>query len=70
MTEAEIPVVDWVRSQPNHFRIWAYCHVHNPASARVLEKVGMRFEGALRRWATFPNLGEEPQDVRAYAWTR
>jgi len=29
-------------------RIWATCDVHNAASARVLEKLGMRQEGYLR----------------------
>ncbi|MBA1274025.1 GNAT family N-acetyltransferase [Stutzerimonas azotifigens] len=29
-------------------RIWAECFTRNPASARVLEKVGMRYEGCLR----------------------
>jgi [ribosomal protein S5]-alanine N-acetyltransferase len=30
-------------------RIWATCHVENRASARVLEKAGMRLEGTLRK---------------------
>jgi RimJ/RimL family protein N-acetyltransferase len=30
-------------------RVWATCHVENKASARVLEKAGMRREGVLRK---------------------
>jgi RimJ/RimL family protein N-acetyltransferase len=29
-------------------RIWGKCHVKNPASARVMEKLGMKFEGCIR----------------------
>jgi ribosomal-protein-alanine N-acetyltransferase len=29
-------------------RIWGKCHVENPASARVMEKLGMRPEGRIR----------------------
>jgi RimJ/RimL family protein N-acetyltransferase len=29
-------------------RIWGKCHVRNAASARVMEKLGMRHEGTLR----------------------
>lgn len=49
-------------------RIEAHCHHAHPASAHVLEKCGMRFEGVLERHLVFPNLSCEPQDVRSYAW--
>ena len=29
-------------------RIWGKCHVRNPASARVMEKLGMKLEGCIR----------------------
>ena len=29
-------------------RVWGKCHVHNPASAKVMEKLGMSYEGTLR----------------------
>jgi RimJ/RimL family protein N-acetyltransferase len=29
-------------------RIWAYCIAENVASARVLEKIGMKYEGLQR----------------------
>jgi ribosomal-protein-alanine N-acetyltransferase len=49
--------------------IEAYCHVDHTASARVLEKSGLNFEGVLRRKIPFPNLSGELEDVRSYAWT-
>lgn len=51
-------------------RVQAVCHVQNAASARVLEKAGMRREGRLRSYMLFPNLGTEPQDVYLYARTQ
>jgi len=53
-----------------HARIEAHCYVGHAASARVLEKSGMRFEAILERRIVFPNLYEAPQDVRCYAWMR
>jgi RimJ/RimL family protein N-acetyltransferase len=49
-------------------RIWAVCDVDNAASARVLEKIGMRPEGILRRWVLHPNLSPEPRDALCYSW--
>jgi [ribosomal protein S5]-alanine N-acetyltransferase len=49
-------------------RIEAQCHVDHLASARVLEKSGMTFQAILRRQIVLPNLSDELQDVRSYAW--
>jgi [ribosomal protein S5]-alanine N-acetyltransferase len=67
MTEAARAVIDYALSEPEVFRAWAVCDVENPASARVLEKAGMRREGILRRWALHPNMGDEPRDCFCYA---
>jgi RimJ/RimL family protein N-acetyltransferase len=67
MTEAVRAVVDYVLSEPEVFRVWAVCDVDNLASARVLEKAGLRREGILRRWAMHPNLSDEPRDSVCYA---
>ena len=32
----------------NLHRVWAYCIAENLASRRVMEKIGMQFEGRLR----------------------
>ncbi len=62
MTEAANAVVDWALSQPEVFRVWAVCDVENVASARFLEKIGMRREGTLSRWIIHPNISEQPRD--------
>jgi RimJ/RimL family protein N-acetyltransferase len=69
-TEAARAVISWLDQQPAVYRVWAFCDVANPASARVLEKVGMSREGTLRRWFVFPNLSPEPRDCFVYAKVR
>jgi len=69
-TEAARAVIEALLREPGIWRISAVCHVDNRASARVLEKAGMRLEGTLRRYYVFPNLSEEPLDVRCYATVR
>lgn len=70
MTEAIRPVLDDALRQPNLYRVDAVCDVDNPASARVLEKLGMDFEGRLRRYILHPNVSPEPRDVLLYACVR
>ncbi len=67
MTEALAAVVDLGLSQTDIFRVWATTNTENLASIRVLEKIGMRCEGTLRKWVVFPNIGGEPRDVYMYA---
>ena len=43
------------------------CHVDNTASARVLERSGLTFEGRLARYVMLPNISAEPQDVLLFA---
>lgn len=51
-------------------RLYALCHHQHAASSRVLDKCGFVREGTLRRYCSFPNLGqEEPCDVLCYART-
>ena len=69
-TEAARAVVDWALAQPDLGRVWAVCDVENAASARVLENLGMRREGLLRRWAVRPSVGGPPADCYCYAITR
>ena len=70
MTEAVRAVTDWLLRQPDIFRVFATCDVDNPASARVMEKVGMKYEGLLRRYMIHPNISEEPRDCLMYAVTK
>ena len=66
-TEATAAVVNWALSQPTVYRVWAVCDVDNPASARVMEKAGMTYEGLLRRFVLHPNVSDEPRDALCYA---
>lgn len=63
-TEAVAAVVDWALEQPEVYRVWAYVHVGNTASQRVLEKAGMVNEGILHRWG--PRAGMAPADSYMY----
>lgn len=47
-TEAATLARDFVLDHLGVQRLWAVCDPDNPASARVLEKIGMRREGVLR----------------------
>ena len=66
-TEAALAVTSWLLKQPDIYRVFATCDVENPASARVMEKVGMQREGILRRYIVHPNISDEPRDSYIYA---
>jgi RimJ/RimL family protein N-acetyltransferase len=70
MTEAVKGVVRTLFQDPDVFRVWAVVDLENVASARVLEKSGMRCEGILRRWSLHPNISEIPRDCWSYAIVR
>ena len=70
MTEAVTSLIDWALKQPFIFRVWSVCDLDNPASARVMEKAGMRCEGVLRRWSVHPNIGSTPRDSYCYSITK
>jgi RimJ/RimL family protein N-acetyltransferase len=57
-------------TDPATWRIQAFCDIENRASARVLEKIGLTFEGTLHRYMILPNLGDAPRDVHCYARVR
>src|SRR5688572_4413447 len=67
MTEAVREVIVWALARPEIFRVWATCDVENEASAGLLEGVGMRREGTLRRWILHPNVSDTPRDCYCYA---
>jgi RimJ/RimL family protein N-acetyltransferase len=70
MSEAASAVVTWAITQPTIHRVWAACAPDNIASARVLEKAGLRREGRLACWEARPNLGLPAGDSLVYALTR
>jgi ribosomal-protein-alanine N-acetyltransferase len=70
MTEALTTVAEWAMAQREIWRLGAVCDIDNLASARVMEKAGLRQEGILRRWIMHPNISAEPRDCYSYAITR
>lgn len=70
MTEALRAVTEAALDDLAIYRVWAVCDVDNPASARVMQKAGMSYEGRLRRWMIHPNVSPEPRDVLCYAKVR
>lgn len=69
-TEAARAIVATALAGPAIWRVQAYCDVENRASARVLEKAGLTFEGTFRRYLVLPNLGDVPRDIHVYARVR
>jgi len=47
-SEAARALLDYAFTQLNAHRVVAFCHAENAASCRVMEKIGMKFEGHLR----------------------
>lgn len=70
MVEAVRGVIAAALADPLIWRAWAVCDVDNLASARVMEKAGMSYEGRLRRWMVHPNVSDQPRDVFCYAKVR
>ncbi len=69
-TEAARAIVERASRIETIYRLWAVGDVENKASARVLEKVGMRREGILGRYIVHPNVSLEPRDCFVYAKVR
>lgn len=70
MTEALKGIIDSALGCSEVFRVWAVCDVDNVASARVMEKAGMKREGRLCRWSVHPNLSAQPRDSYCYSITK
>ena len=69
MTEALRGVLDFAFAMADVRKIWAICDVENKASARVMEKAGMLYEGTLESFIAHPNISLAPRDVFRYAKT-
>jgi len=65
-SEAARALVDWAFAQQDIYRVWATCDAENLASARVLEKAGLVFEGRIQRRLRRPGLHGAPRDVLFY----
>src|ERR1700752_4367239 len=62
MSEAVQLLLDKAQRDPTVYRVTAHCHVDNAASAALLERSGLAFEGRLARYAVLPNISDEPHD--------
>jgi RimJ/RimL family protein N-acetyltransferase len=70
MPEALARVCEAAFADPRIERIQALCDEENTQSSRVLEKVGMQYEGRLRRYGRHPNRSNAPRDCSIYALIR
>ena len=68
-TEATKALIKVLMKNKSLYRIWATCDVANKASARVLQKSGMKLEGTLKRWM-IRNVSKKPRDTFCYSKTR
>lgn len=66
-TEMAKAVVTWAIEQEEIQRVWATCDCDNKASARVLEKAGLKFEKVLKGYIVHPNISEDPRVSRLYS---
>ncbi|ADU32401.1 GNAT family N-acetyltransferase [Evansella cellulosilytica] len=66
-TEAAEKVIEFGFNKMDLVRIQAKCFVDNNASARVMEKIGMRYEGTLRKAAFIKGKHE---DLKVYSILR
>lgn len=57
--EAGHAIVAELRAEGSLHRIWAYAHHTHRPSHRVLEKLGMSFEGVMVAAGVFPQLGAD-----------
>lgn len=68
MTEAATAVCRFLLGQVGYNRVEAYASVENPASTRVMEKIGMKKEGVLRSYFRL-NSGKMT-DIAIYSMLR
>jgi [ribosomal protein S5]-alanine N-acetyltransferase len=67
MTESMKPILNYIFKLEKIKRIWATHNINNEASGKVMVKLGMSFEGVLRKNIVYPNISTEPQDTKIYS---
>lgn len=67
MPEANKRVINYLIEECNIYRVEAVCNIENEASARVMEKSDMKFEGILRGRALNLNSEGNPGDLKIYS---
>jgi ribosomal-protein-alanine N-acetyltransferase len=67
--EAGQAVLSWLQDKPHIYRVSAQTDCQNEPINCLVQKLGLKCEGKLRRcWP--PLGGGEPRDVYSFAWTR
>ncbi|MBA3537563.1 MAG: GNAT family N-acetyltransferase [Tatlockia sp.] len=66
ITEAGHEVVQWLKIQPEVKEIWTVCDLENYGSLRVLEKLGFKNQGVLKKWLNLPAFGNNARDCYKY----
>ena len=67
MSETLALLLAEAQADPRIYRVSAFCHPANAGSAAVLRRNRFALEGRLARYAVFPNISSEPQDVLLFA---
>ena len=69
-TEAAGLLIDWLKTKPPVQRIWALTDVDHHRAGALLDRVGLRREGLLRRATVRPNLSPLPRDSEVWGLAR
>jgi len=64
------PFVQWLFTKPQIWRLWTYTHTENIPAIRMNERMKAVREGTFRKFAIFPNISQQPQDVYVYSIVR
>jgi len=67
MTEAAEPMIKLFLEWEGIYRIESAHDTENPASGRVMEKLGMEYEGVVRKYFIAPAISDVPRDCKMYA---
>jgi RimJ/RimL family protein N-acetyltransferase len=70
MPEALAKVCEAAFTDERIARVQALCDEENTQSSKVLQKVGMQYEGRLRQYGHHPNRSDVPRDCLIYALVR
>ncbi len=68
--EALSKVIEAAFADERIARVQALCDEENAQSSRVMQKVGMQYEGRLQQYGRHPNRSETPRDCLMYALVR
>ncbi|MBA2710333.1 MAG: GNAT family N-acetyltransferase [Tatlockia sp.] len=66
ITEAGREVVKWLKTQPEVNEIWTLCDLENHASIKILEKLGFKNQGLLKKELILPTFGTNARDCYKY----